>query len=141
MLRQYLAQALCYFSIGRVPNGNRGSSRRRKKPIMWEYHYWYYEGHGAHVINKSPTLAIRDDQWKLLMNGDGSRVELYDLASDHSEVDNKASERPVIAQQLSRQLMAWKEEMPPISANPHPDAGKANYPWPARSSPRREAAR
>ena len=38
-------------------------------------------GSGA-MVHKCPMLAIRQGKWKLLMNPDRSRVELYDIPSD-----------------------------------------------------------
>ncbi|MCP5112514.1 MAG: sulfatase-like hydrolase/transferase, partial [bacterium] len=51
-----------------------GKPLGKAKPLMWENRYPVY----GHVLDKSPMLAIRDGKWKLLINPDMSRVELYD---------------------------------------------------------------
>jgi arylsulfatase A-like enzyme len=79
-----------------------GASRPRSKSLFWENRFWYYEGQGDSVINKSPLLAIREGPWKLLMNPDGSRIELYDIPRDPSELNDKAAENPRIVEELSK---------------------------------------
>ena len=69
-----------------------GSRRQRTKPLFWE---WRFHTLGD-AIHKSPMLAIREDRWKLLMNPNGSRIELYDLQRQRTELDNVASTNPEI---------------------------------------------
>lgn len=101
-----------------------GGQAQRKKPLLWE---WRYRINGQ-LLNHSPRLAIRDQNWKLLMNPDGSRVELYDLSKDPGEVDNRASENASTVQRLSGVVQQWNKTLPesPVQA----EAGKADYPWP-----------
>ena len=73
-------------------------------------------------------LAIRSGQWKLLMNPDRSRVELYDIVSDPSEFDNMAHRYPDVVKALSKQLLRWKANLPPGPTDP--TAGQNSYPWP-----------
>lgn len=107
-----------------------GNSRPRLKPLMWE---WRFNIIG-HVIHHSPMLSIRDGDWKLLMNPDGSRVELYDVPNDPSEMHNVANQHPKIVERLSRKLLSWRETLPkgPI----YPMAGRNDYPWPGKFSSR-----
>jgi len=102
----------------------KGSPEPRKKPLMWDFRY----GVVGHVLNRSPMLAIRDGDWKLLMNPDRSRVELYDIPHDPSELKDLASERPKEVQRLSDALVKWFESLP--KGKIWPEAGKADYPWP-----------
>ncbi|AQQ70050.1 Arylsulfatase [Limihaloglobus sulfuriphilus] len=102
-----------------------GSRRKRSKPIMWEYRYSSWGRH----IQKSPSLAIREGKWKLLMNPDGSRVELYDLKENPGETDNKASEQPAVVRKLSKKLLAWHKTVPLSDQMPEA-AGSYHYPWP-----------
>jgi N-acetylgalactosamine-6-sulfatase len=101
-----------------------GKPKRRTKPLMWE---WRYEVTGD-SINKSPILAIRDGEWKLLMNPDRSRVELYNIPKDPMEVDNLVVQYPEIVKRLSERLLKWRASLPqgPV----HELAGKNEYPWP-----------
>lgn len=60
-----------------------------------------------------PDLAIRDHDWKLLCNYDGSLPELYHLPTDVSETRNVASQHPELVQRLTRQVLQWHQELPP----------------------------
>ena len=60
-----------------------------------------------------PDLAMREGDWKLLCEYDGSDAELFDLSSDPSETKNVASENTNIVTRLKKQLLAWHESMPP----------------------------
>ncbi len=100
-----------------------GKTRPRTKPLMWEGRMAVI----GPVINQNPTLAIRDNDWKLLMNPDRSRIELYQITKDPTEVNNVAAQHPDIVQRLSGQLLAWKKTVPgPVAKG----AGTMNYNWP-----------
>ncbi len=107
-----------------------GRPRPRKKPILWEWRFRIY----GHVLNRSPMLAIRDGDWKLLMNPDGSRAELYDIPRDPSELNDLAGSQADIADRLSTKLLAWQETLPegPVE----PAAGRNDYPWPQAPQPK-----
>ena len=59
-----------------------------------------------------PDLAMREGNWKLLCEYDGSDAELFDLAADPSETQNVAGENAEIIERLTKQLVAWHESMP-----------------------------
>jgi N-acetylgalactosamine-6-sulfatase len=101
-----------------------GKSRGRSKPIMWE---WRYNIQG-HTLNKSPMLAIREGNWKLLLNPDRSRVELYDIPRDPSELNNLADRKPEIVKPLAEKALAWQKTLPGDKV--FPEAGRNDYPWP-----------
>lgn len=101
-----------------------GKPQERGKPLFWE---WRFSIEGRH-LDKSPMLAIRQGRWKLLMNPDGSRIELYDLILDPSELQNRREEEPDIVKDLSQQLMDWKRTLP--EGKMSKSAGQNNYKWP-----------
>jgi N-acetylgalactosamine-6-sulfatase len=105
-----------------------GNAKQRTRPLMWE---WRFIVHGD-TLNRSPMLAIRDGKWKLLMNPDRSRVELYDIPNDPSELNNRAKRHPDVVTRLSKRVLAWQATLPegPLQ----PGAGSNAYPWP-RGSP------
>jgi arylsulfatase A-like enzyme len=103
-----------------------GASRPRTRPLMWE---WRFRVMGE-PFHRSPILAIRDGQWKLLLNPDRSRVELYDIPRDPTELANQADKHPEIVERLASQVLRWQKELPPGPLDP--TAGKADYPWPGR---------
>jgi arylsulfatase A-like enzyme len=101
-----------------------GKSRPRGKPLFWE---WRFRVAGE-PFHRSPILSIRDGNWKLLINPDRSRVELYDIPHDPTEMANVADRRPRIVERLASQVLAWQKELP---AGPiQPQAGRNDYPWP-----------
>ena len=60
----------------------------------------------------SPMLAVRDGNWKLLCNPDGSDIQLYNLAEDIGETVNCADAHAGIVALLKSKLIAWFEKMP-----------------------------
>lgn len=96
----------------------------RTKPMMWEFRYPII----GHVINRSPTLAIREGEWKLLINADGTRAELYRQPEEIMELANVAEAHPDVVHALSEKVLAWKATLPegPVFAA----AGSNSYPWP-----------
>jgi len=102
----------------------KGKRQEKNKPLMWENRFPVY----GHVIHKSPVLAIREGDWKLLMNPDRSRTELYNIPTDPTELNNVAEKHPGIVDRLASRLLTWQATLPegPI----HPDAGSNAYPWP-----------
>jgi N-acetylgalactosamine-6-sulfatase len=98
--------------------------KQRIKPLMWE---WRFRIAGD-MVHKSPMLAIRDGNWKLLMNPDRSRIELYDIPKDPTELNNVVDRHPDVVKKLSRQLLKWQQTLQP---GPIEDvAGSNAYPWP-----------
>jgi len=83
----------------------------RPQPVMWEYgrHAGCFPGLKK---DKSPHLAIRDGDWKLLMNADGSDLQLYNLQADVAEQTNVADKHANIVKRLSQQLLAWDRSLP-----------------------------
>ena len=101
-----------------------GRSAPRSRPLMWEWRFRVF----GDMVHRCPMLAIRDGRWKLLMNPDRSRIELYDIPSDPTELDNLAGQNPQVVERLSGQVLAWQKTLPvgPIEAV----AGSNAYPWP-----------
>ncbi len=101
-----------------------GDRKERTKPMLWENRFPVY----GHVMHKSPMLAIRDGNWKLLMNPDGSRVELFDIPADPLEMNNLAYSFPHVVHDLSQKVLAWRKTLPegPVDEK----AGDNSYPWP-----------
>ena len=101
-----------------------GKSLKRNKILMWENRFPVY----GHVIDKSPMLAIRDGDWKLLMNPDQNRVELFNIPDDPTELNNLAHRYPDVVKRLSGPVLKWQKTLPdgPV----HKDAGTNFYPWP-----------
>jgi len=101
-----------------------GKPAARAKPLFWE---WRFNVLG-HVLNRCPMLGMRDGKWKLLMNPDGSRLELYDIPADPAEMNNLADRHPDVATRMSGRLLAWSRTLPEGPRDP--GAGRNDYPWP-----------
>ncbi|MBC8352027.1 MAG: sulfatase-like hydrolase/transferase [Planctomycetes bacterium] len=89
-----------------------GKPHQRSKPIMWEYGRDKTYLQPARPLDRSPNLAIRDGKWKLLVNDDGSGLELYDLSTSNKEYANVAGEHVELAKKLSTDLLAWRRSLP-----------------------------
>ena len=59
-----------------------------------------------------PDLGVRDGNWKLVCDYDGSRPELYDLSADRGETKNLAATRPEVTKGLQGKLQTWWRSMP-----------------------------
>ena len=89
-----------------------GKTTKRTRPILWEYGRTATYLKPGKKFDQSPNMAIRDGNWKLLINGDGSRLELYDLAKDPNEATNLAGKHAEIAARLKKRVMAFKAAIP-----------------------------
>ncbi len=89
------------------------------KTIFWEYgrksKFFNYPGP---VYDRSPHLAVREGKWKLLVNADGTHVELYDLNADGNETNNVADANPELAKRLTDPALNWKRSLPRIELGP-----------------------
>jgi len=103
-----------------------GQSRARKGPLLWN---WRFSIAGE-AFHRSPMLAIRDGDYKLLMNPDKSRIELYDIPKDQTQLSNIADKHPDMVSRLSERVLTWNKTLPEGPTDP--SAGQANYPWPGK---------
>lgn len=89
----------------------------RSEPIRDRPLYWEYNSLGGNIqpglqVDRSPTLALRDGNWKFLINADGSGAELYYLAHDREESKNLADKEPDRADRMKRALLTWYQALP-----------------------------
>jgi N-acetylgalactosamine-6-sulfatase len=105
----------------------RGRPGPRTTPLMWEWRFRVW----GHCLNKSPMLGVRSGRWKLLVNPDRDRVELYDVPNDPMELSNRAEGHPEVVARLYERVVQWQSTLPagPVDA----DAGSNAYPWPGRA--------
>jgi arylsulfatase A-like enzyme len=89
-----------------------GKSPKRSRPLFWEYgrneKSFAYPG----GKNRSPNVAIRDGDWKLLVNADGTGAELYNLATDPKENRDQRADQPDVAKRLTEQAVKWRKSLP-----------------------------
>ena len=85
----------------------------RTKPLFWEYGRntkWFKFPETPR--DRSPNLAVRDGHWKLLVNADGSRSELYDVVADELESREVSAEHPELTKRLTRAVLDWRKAVP-----------------------------
>ncbi len=85
----------------------------REQPLVWEYgrneEFFPYPNQ---PLDRSPQLAIRDGDWKLLCNLDGQALELYDLSAGTDETKNIAADHPDVTLRLQKALLEWRKSVP-----------------------------
>lgn len=88
----------------------RGDSLPSRGPMFWEY--GRNDEFFKYGPDRSPSLAVRRGDWKLLINPDGSRPELYDLAADPKESRNRATDEPGVVKAMTDLVMTWRASWP-----------------------------
>lgn len=68
--------------------------------------------------------AIRNEEWKLVSNEVKGQPMLFRIAQDKSELENLASERPDVVNDLQKQFEQWSTEMEPKQWGWSPSVGK-----------------
>ena len=91
-----------------------GKSSKERRTLYWEYGRNNESFSFPKGLDRSPNLAIREGNWKLLMNFDGTRTELYNLETDSRETNNLVSENPKMAEKLKTKLLKWRKSLPKI---------------------------
>lgn len=86
------------------------------RTIFWEYgrqsKFFNYPGH---PFDRSPHLAVREGNWKLLVNDDGSSTELFNMQNDAGETNDVSAEEPQVTDRLRSDVLAWRRSLPTLS--------------------------
>ncbi|ARN56407.1 sulfatase [Sedimentisphaera salicampi] len=88
-----------------------GKNFERKKPICWQYGKPFATLMPGNKEFISPSFAVRDGKWKLLINPDGSNAELFDLQSDIKETTNLAAQKPDKVKELKAEIKSWAKDV------------------------------
>lgn len=83
------------------------ASHKRSKDLMWDFGRNKYFNKPARTNQRSPHLAIRRGDWKLLVDSDGQHVELFDIKNDPHETTNLADKYPELVKDLSQTVIDW----------------------------------
>lgn len=90
-----------------------GKEAARTKLLFWEYGrndnktYPYPQG-----AERSPNVAVRDGKWMLLVNADGTRLELYNMHADAGQTKNVAAANAAVARRLRDAALRWRQSLP-----------------------------
>ena len=63
-------------------------------------------------ISDCPDLAVREGDWKLLCEYDGTQAKLYNLKLDRGETNDVASDHPDLTRRLTASVVQWHQSMP-----------------------------
>ena len=90
-----------------------GKPMDRAEPVMWEY----ASAPGGSIqpakeAYRSPSLAIRQGKWKLLINADSTDLELYNLYTDPREQNSLVEQKQQLAGELAEKVLNWRRSMP-----------------------------
>jgi arylsulfatase A-like enzyme len=88
-----------------------GKPIARDRPLFWQYGAPFARLKPGNPRYVSPSLAMRDGPWKLLMNADGSRLRLYNIVIDPLETENSAERFPDRAARMRHDLLEWSSEL------------------------------
>ena len=91
---------------------------RRSGAIDERAIYWHYPHY--HPLGASPFGAVRAGDFKLIEFYEDFRVELYNLADDIGEANDRAGELPGKAGELREMLHAWRESVDAQMPTPNP---------------------
>lgn len=74
-------------------------------PRIFYWHYPHYHG-----STWAPGSALREDNWKLVVQDHYKTVELYDLAADPGETTDLSRQETATQDRLLKKLRAWQKE-------------------------------
>ena len=84
------------------------TTKIRSKPLMWIRP----PDRPGYYPDNAPDLAIRKGDFKLLMDFDGTNLQLYDLINDEGETKNLKNEKPTVTAELKEDLRTWFTNYP-----------------------------
>jgi arylsulfatase A-like enzyme len=92
-----------------------GDPQSRSKAICWEYRRNDNNAFPKPADNDlSPNLAIREGNWKLLINADGSDMALYNIHDDPRETKPLNEQFPDKMRELAEKALAWRKSLPEL---------------------------
>jgi arylsulfatase A-like enzyme len=90
----------------------------RAQPIARKlfWHFPHYTNQGGR-----PAGAIRDGDWKLVLNYEDDSAELYNLASDIGEANNLAAQQPSSVAEMKKAFTDWRDSVGAQLNTPNPN--------------------
>jgi uncharacterized sulfatase len=84
------------------------AQKKRSKALMWIRP----PDRPGYAPDNDPDLAIRKGDYKLLMDFDGSNIQLYNLEKDMGETKNLKDKKRNKANELKEELLDWFKNYP-----------------------------
>ncbi|NNE91663.1 MAG: sulfatase-like hydrolase/transferase [Verrucomicrobiales bacterium] len=84
-----------------------GGASGRSKSIFWQYGAPHAKLMPGNPKFHSPSLAVRDGDFKLLINRDGTDAHLFNLIEDPREENNLVKSQPAKAAELFGKIKVW----------------------------------
>ena len=89
----------------------KGQVFERQQPIFWEYgrndQFFKFPAN-----DRSPNVAMRKGNWKLLINADGAGAQLYDVTTDLGESSDVAGQNAELVKTMSGEALRWRRSLP-----------------------------
>jgi arylsulfatase A-like enzyme len=104
-----------------------GSNKRISRSLHWHFPaYLEGEAQGARdpLFRTRPAAAVRRGDWKLIEYFEDGALELYNLAEDVGEQNNRASADPAKTSELYDIMKAWRKAVrAPVPTRLNPEYG------------------
>jgi len=110
-----------------------GTGSLAERSLFW--HYPHYNEHPSSL----PSSVIRKGSWKLIETFDPETIELYDLATDLGESDDRAAAEPARVREMRAELDAWRANVGAERMLPNPDYDPAAQPPPKKNRKKQSA--
>ena len=117
-------ESLCRITGASLPDGYNsdgmdmsqaliGAPQQRTKAIFWEF------GRNKKDVflkpyhtDPCPNVAVREGDWKLLINADGTDAALYNLHDDPRETNPLNDTYPAKTNELIKKALTWRQSLP-----------------------------
>ncbi|MUH37639.1 N-acetylgalactosamine 6-sulfate sulfatase (GALNS), partial [Zobellia amurskyensis] len=84
----------------------KGKPFERQKPIFWD---WRFPNDRPDFW---PSAGVQEENWKLLVNEELGKAELYDISSDWAEQKDVSAENPEKKKELMDKFRAFEKSLP-----------------------------
>ena len=88
-----------------------GQPSPRPRPLFWQYGAPHAVLQPGLPEFQAPSFAVRDGDWKLLVNPDGSEARLFHLVQDPGEKKNLIGQHSDRAAALAAQVAHWAQDV------------------------------
>ena len=92
-----------------------GTPQERHTPLFWEFRRNDSKAFPRPADKDvSPNIAVRLDNWKLLVNRDSTQVLLYDMEDNPRENMEVSARYPELASRLKKLALEWRDSLPEL---------------------------